>query len=174
MLKPQISATRELQNLDGLWQFKVDFQDEGFAKSWQTAPLSTDLQISVPSSFNDLYTDTKIREHSGWVWYQRTVRVPKGWSQDEVFVRADSATHEGVIFVNGTEVARHLGGYMPFEANITSLVTAGEEFTLTIAVSNVLTNETVPPGKVVTKSDGSKQQTYLHDFYNYAGLARSV
>jgi beta-glucuronidase len=45
---------------------------------------------------------------------------------------------------------------------------------LTIAVNNVLTNETVPPGRVVTKDDGTKQQTYLHDFYNYAGLARSI
>jgi beta-glucuronidase len=38
----------------------------------------------------------------------------------------------------------------------------------------VLTNETVPPGRVVTKDDGTKVQTYLHDFYNYGGLARSV
>jgi len=174
MLKPQASATREMQNLDGLWRFKVDFHDEGFAKSWQADELESDLQIAVPSSFNDLFTDTKIRDHSGWVWYQRTVRVPKGWSGDEIFVRADSATHEGVIFVNGTEVVRHVGGYMPFEANITDLVTPGSEFKLTIAVSNVLTNETVPPGLVVSKADGTKQQTYLHDFYNYAGLARSV
>jgi beta-glucuronidase len=116
----------------------------------------------------------KIREHVGWVWYQRQVRVPRGWNGERIFVRADSATHEGVIFVNGKQVVRHLGGYMPFGADITDHVSAGQEITLTIAVNNVLTNETVPPGRVVTKDDGTKVQTYLHDFYNYGGLARSI
>ena len=174
MLKPQATATRELVNLDGLWQFKVDFQDEGFAQGWATKTLATDLQAPVPASYNDIFTDVKIREHVGWVWYQRQVRVPRGWSAERIFVRADSATHEGVIFVNGKEVVRHVGGYMPFSADITDQVSSGEEITLTIAVNNVLTNETVPPGRVVTKDDGTKQQTYLHDFYNYAGLARSI
>ncbi len=174
MLKPQATATRELVNLDGLWQFKVDFQDEGFAQGWATKTLATDLQAPVPASYNDIFTDVKIREHVGWVWYQRQVRVPRGWSGERIFVRADSATHEGVIFVNGKEVVRHVGGYMPFSADITEQVSAGEEITLTIAVNNILTNETVPPGRVVNKDDGTKQQTYLHDFYNYAGLARSV
>lgn len=174
MLKPQVSATRELINLDGLWQFKVDHKDEGLSQHWAKSSLETKLQAPVPASYNDIFTDTDIREHVGWVWYQRTVRIPRGWNEDCIFVRADSATHEGIIFVNGQEVARHLGGYMPFEADITELVSAGEEFNLTIAVSNVLTNETVPPGRVITKDNGVKQQTYLHDFYNYAGLARSV
>ncbi len=174
MLKPQATATRELVNLDGLWQFKVDFKDEGFGQGWASKSLDTDLQAPVPASYNDVFTDVKIREHVGWVWYQRQVRVPRGWAGERILVRADSATHEGVIFVNGREVARHLGGYMPFSADVTDFVSAGEEFNLTIAVSNVLTNETIPPGRVVTKSDGTKQQTYLHDFYNYGGLARSI
>ncbi|MEY4618072.1 MAG: beta-glucuronidase [Actinomycetota bacterium] len=174
MLKPQASATRELVNLDGLWQFKVDFNDEGFTQGWAAKALDTDLQAPVPASYNDIFTDVKIREHVGWVWYQRQVRVPRGWNGERIFVRADSATHEGVIFVNGKQVVRHLGGYMPFGADITDHVSAGQEITLTIAVNNVLTNETVPPGRVVTKDDGTKVQTYLHDFYNYGGLARSI
>jgi beta-glucuronidase len=174
MLKPQATSTRELVNLDGLWQFKVDFKDEGFNHGWASESLDTDLQAPVPSSYNDIFTDVKIREHVGWVWYQRQVRIPRGWNGERIFVRADSATHEGVIFVNGKEVVRHVGGYMPFSADITDHVSAGEEITLTIAVNNVLTNETVPPGRVVTKDDGTKVQTYLHDFYNYGGLARSV
>ncbi len=173
-MKPQATATRELQNLDGIWNFKVDFNDEGFEKGWAKGELAAPLDIAVPSSFNDLFTDADIREHSGWVWYQRKVRVPRGWAGDQILVRVDSATHEGIVFVNGQQVAHHVGGYMPFEADITELVSAGEEFNLTIAVSNVLTNETIPPGRVVTTEAGRKQQTYLHDFYNYAGLARSV
>lgn len=174
MLKPQSTKTRELINLDGLWQFKVDFKDEGVAQNWASKNLDTSVQIPVPASYNDIFIDPAIREHVGWVWYQRQVRVPKGWVADRILVRVDSATHEGVVFVNGAEVGRHVGGYMPFTADITNHVSAGQEFNLTIAVNNILTNETIPPGKVVTKQNGVKKQEYQHDFYNYAGLARSV
>jgi beta-glucuronidase len=174
MLKPQSTATRELVNLDGIWDFKVDFDDAGNASNWAQSDLDTNLDIAVPSSYNDLFTDVAIREHVGWVWYQRKVRVPRGWAGERINVRVDAATHEGRVFVNGIEVAHHIGGYMPFSADITELVAAGKEFTLTIAVSNVLTNETVPPGRVAVRDNGKKVQTYLHDFFNYAGLARSV
>jgi beta-glucuronidase len=163
-----------LVNLDGLWQFKVDFKYEGFNHGWASESLDTDLQAPVPSSYNDIFTDVKIREHVGWVWYQRKVRVPRGWGSERINVRVDSATHEGVVFVNGIEVARHVGGYIPFSAEISDHVSAGEEFILTIAVNNILTNETIPPGKLTIKADGKKQQDYQHDFYNYSGLARSV
>jgi beta-glucuronidase len=174
MLRPQSTATRELLNLDGLWDFKVDFNGEGFNQNWAAKLLDTKLQAPVPASYNDIFTDTAIRNHVGWVFYQRSVRVPRGFAGERINVRVDSATHEGIVFVNGKEVARHVGGYMPFSADITDHVKAGEEFNLTIAVNNVLTNETIPPGRVVTGDNGVKTQTYLHDFYNYAGLARSI
>jgi len=174
MLRPQSTATRELLNLDGLWNFKVDFNGEGFNQNWAAKPLDTKLQAPVPASYNDIFTDTAIRNHVGWVFYQRSVRVPRGFAGERINVRVDSATHEGIVFVNGKEVARHVGGYMPFSADITDHVQAGEEFNLTIAVNNELTNETIPPGRVVTGDNGVKTQTYLHDFYNYAGLARSI
>jgi beta-glucuronidase len=160
--------------LDGIWDFKVDFDDAGFSNGWYKKDLDTKLDIAVPASYNDLFTDIAIREHVGWVWYQREVRVPRGWNGDRIHVRVDAATHEGVVFINDKEVACHVGGYMPFSADITDHVKAGETFRLSIAVNNVLTNETIPPGEVVTLDTGRKQQTYLHDFYNYSGLHRSV
>ena len=128
----------------------------------------------MPSSYNDLFTDPAIRDHVGWVWYQRTVRVPRGWAGERVVVRVDAATHEGVVYVGDIEVARHVGGYLPFEADVTDLVEAGQEFRLTIGVNNELTMETIPPGVIEIGADGTRRQKYFHDFYNYAGLARSV
>lgn len=171
MLKPQTSATRELVNLDGLWRFAVDSPET--PRPW-AATLDTPLEAAVPSSYNDLFTDPAIRDHVGWVWYQRTVRVPRGWAGERVVVRVDAATHEGVVYVGDTEVARHVGGYLPFEADVTDLVEAGQEFRLTIGVNNELTMETIPPGVIEIGADGTRRQKYFHDFYNYAGLARSV
>ncbi|KFZ08910.1 hypothetical protein V501_05777 [Pseudogymnoascus sp. VKM F-4519 (FW-2642)] len=174
MLKPQRSLSRDLVNLDGLWKFSVATSPNSTAQPW-TGPLVTDLECPVPASYNDIFVDRAIHDHVGWVYYQRDVIVPKGWSGEQYFVRAESATHEGQIYVNDRLVAHHVGGYTPFEADVTDLVTAGQQFRLTIAVNNILTFETLPPGKVMTSAlTGKRTQKYYHDFYNYAGLARSV
>ncbi|XVQ14724.1 sugar-binding domain-containing protein [Spirillospora sp. CA-255316] len=158
-------------NLDGLWRFAVD--GTAGAEPW-AGPLDTPLEAAVPASYNDLFTDSAIRDHVGWVWYQRRVRVPRGWAGERVFLRVDAATHQGKVYVDDVLVAEHAGGYTPFEADITDHVRAGEEFRLTIGVNNELTNVTIPPGTITVSQDGKRKQTYLHDFFNYAGLARSV
>jgi beta-glucuronidase len=171
MLKPRSTATRELVRLDGLWRFALDTT---VGDTPWTATLDTTREAPVPSSYNDLFVDADIRDHVGWVWYQRQVRVPRGWSGERVFVRLDAATHEGRVYVNDQLVAEHVGGYTPFEADVTEFARPGEEFRLTVGVGNQLSNVTIPPGFVTVDDRGRKKQTYLHDFYNYAGLARSV
>ncbi len=171
MLKPQISPTREVLTLDGLWRFAVDRGD--LTDPW-SGPLDSDLEMPVPSSYNDIHVDLKLRDHVGLVWYQRTVRVPRGWHGERVLLRFESATHEAHVYVDDELAGSHVGGYTPFEIDITDRVAAGAEFRLTVGVQNVLTNATIPPGRVVTGPDGRERQTYLHDFLNYAGIARSV
>ncbi|MGX9885511.1 beta-glucuronidase [Streptomyces sp. NPDC002276] len=171
MLKPRSSATRELVRLDGLWRFATDTAVG--PRPW-TGPLDTTLEAAVPASYNDLFTDPAIRDHVGQVWYQRQVRVPRGWAGERIVLRLEAATHEGTVYVDDVAVAQHTGGYTPFEADITEHVSPGGEFRLTVAVSNELTDTTIPPGTITVDQDGRRRQKYLHDFYNYAGLARSV
>jgi beta-glucuronidase len=174
MLKPQTGPSRELLSLDGLYAFKVDFDRVGRQDAWFTRGLETDLEAAVPASYNDLFADQAIHDHVGYVWYQRQVRVPRGWRDQRIRLRLDSATHEGLVWVNDGLVAEHVGGYLPFEADITAHVSAGETFRLTIAVNNELTQATIPPGTLEVAPDGTRKQSYLHDFYNYAGLHRSL
>ncbi|NEE04553.1 beta-glucuronidase [Phytoactinopolyspora halotolerans] len=171
MLKPIPTPTRELVNLDGIWRFAIDSRvgDE----PW-TGRLQTPLEAAVPASFNDLFTDPEIRDHVGWVYYQRTVRVPRGWAGERILLRFDAATHAARVYVDDAFMGEHVGGYTPFDIDLTDVVSAGGEFRLTVAVSGDLTNETIPPGKIEVGVTGRKKQTYFHDFYNYAGLARSV
>jgi beta-glucuronidase len=171
VLKPISTSTRELIRLDGLWRFALD--SERAPAPW-AGEIETDLEAPVPASYNDVFADPAIRDHVGWVWYQRTVRVPRGWVGERVMLRVDAATHAGVVYVGDTKVAEHEGGYTPFEADITDLAPAGGEVRITIGVNNELTNETIPPGTISTTPAGRRKQSYRHDFYNYAGLARSV
>jgi beta-glucuronidase len=171
MLKPQATPTRELVNLDGTWRFAIDSR-AGDAP-W-SGRLDTPLEAAVPASYNDLFVDPAVRDHVGWVYYQRSVRVPRGWGEDRVLLRFDAATHAARVYVDDTLVGEHVGGYTPFDVDVTGVAAPRGALPLTLAVSNELTSTTIPPGKIEVSQDGTRKQTYFHDFYNYAGLARSV
>ncbi|GAA1445881.1 beta-glucuronidase [Nocardiopsis tropica] len=171
MLKPRPTTTRELMNLDGIWRFALD-TDVGDAPWAEILPGA--LDVAVPASYNDQFVDPRIRNHVGRVYYQRAVRVPRGWDGERVVLRFDAATHEARVYADGVLAAEHVGGYTPFEADLTNRVRPGQEFLLTVEVNNELTNTTIPPGTITVDQAGRRAQTYLHDFFNYAGLARSV
>ncbi|KAF4813502.1 Beta-glucuronidase [Colletotrichum tropicale] len=174
MLKPQANSTRELVSLDGIWNFAIaDSVDIETDAPWAKTIPST-LQVPVPASYNDIFVDEKIRSHVGWVYYQRHVTVPRSWAAQRYLLRFDAATHHGRVYVDEKLVADHSGGYTPFEADITDVVKPGQKFRLTVAVSNELTWETIPPGRIENLANGKRKQHYQHDFFNYAGLARSV
>jgi beta-glucuronidase len=42
--------------------------------------------------------------------------VPPGWAGERILLRFGSATHRAVVWVDGTQVCEHEGGYTPFEA----------------------------------------------------------
>ncbi len=129
--------------------------------------------MPVPASYNDLLADAAVRDHVGDAWYQTTVRVPRGWAGERVVLRFDSATHRAVVWVGDTQVAEHEGGYTPFEVDVTHLAVPGEELRITALVNNELSFQTIPPG-VVEETPHGRRQRYFHDFFNYAGLHRSV
>jgi beta-glucuronidase len=172
MLRPQDSATRERKALDGLWRFRIDVDGIGRAERWFAEPLRDAQDMAVPASYNDL-VDPGLRDHVGEVWYQRTVRVPRGWAGERVVLYFESATHRATVWVGDQEVVRHEGGYTPFEADIGSVAPPGELVRITVCVDNTLSFQTIPPG-VVEQTPAGRRQRYWHDFYNYAGLHRTV
>src|SRR3954447_10548828 len=169
MLRPQDGPTRERKSLNGLWRFRLDPGGAGREDGWWRAPLADAIEMPVPASYNDVLADAAVRDHVGDAWYQTVVRVPRGWAGERVVLRFDSATHRAVVWVDDVEVARHESGYTPFEADVTAHVRPGAEVRITVVVDNRLTWLSLPPGIV---EDG--KQTYFHDFFNYAGLHRSV
>src|SRR4051794_2289500 len=169
MLRPQDGPTRERKSLNGLWRFRLDADGAGRDAGWERGPLADAREMPVPASYNDVPADAAVRDHVGDAWYQTVVRVPRGWAGQRVVLRFDAATHRAVVWVDDVEVAAHEGGYTPFEADVTAHVRPGEEVRITVVVDNRLTWRSVPPGIV---EDG--RQTYFHDFFNYAGLHRSV
>lgn len=173
MLRPQNTATRESKSLTGIWDFRLDAAGTGHEARWFAGPLEDSRTMPVPASYNDIIPDTAVKNHVGDAWYQTSARVPRGWAGERIVLRFDSATHRAVVWLNDTEVMRHEGGYTPFEADVTALVSAGDEVRITAAVNNELTFQSLPPG-VVSEGPRGRKQTYFHDFFNYAGIHRPV
>jgi beta-glucuronidase len=173
MLRPQDTATRERKSLNGLWQFALDPQGEGRAAAWFDRPLPAARDMAVPASFNDIAVDAAVRDYFGDVWYQTTARVPRGWTGQRIVLHFESATHRATVWVDGVEVVSHEGGYTPFAAEITELVSPGEPVRITVQVNNTLSFQSIPPGVIEETADG-KRQRYWHDFFNYAGIHRTV
>ena len=173
MLAPRDTPTRERKSLNGLWRFAIDPAGVGRDQGWQRElPVGT-REIPVPASYNDLFPDREVRDHVGDAWYETTVRIPRRWSGERMVLRFGSVTHRSIVWFDGTQVANHEGGYMPFEADVTDIVEPGAEHRISVLVNNVLTWQSMPPGYVDQTADGPRQRL-LFDFFNYAGIHRSV
>ena len=114
-----------------------------------------------------------MRDYFGDIWYQRTVQVPRGWAGERIVLHFESATHRATVWVGDHEVISHEGGYTPFEADVTEFVTPGEQVRVTALVNNTLSFQSIPPG-VIEDTAGGRAQRYWHDFFNFAGIHRSV
>ncbi len=168
MLRPIENRARERRCLNGLWRFAADPNALG------RVVLDHAREMPVPASFNDMFPDPALRDHVGDVWYETNVFVPLGWLGSRIMLRFDAATHRAVVWLDDIEIMCHEGGYTPFEADVTALIRPGEIHRLMVRVNNELHWHTIPPGQVVTHADGRRVQQVFHDFFNYAGLHRSV
>jgi beta-glucuronidase len=173
MLRPSDTSTRERKNLNGLWQFALDRTGEGRSGQWFAGPLPGAREMAVPASFNDIATEATVHDYFGDIWYQTSVWIPRGWRGRRIVLHFESATHRATVWVNNNEVVSHEGGYTPFEADITEHVTGGEQVRITAVVNNTLSFQSIPPG-VIEDTPAGKRQIYWHDFFNYAGIHRTV
>ena len=175
LLYPQQNQVRNRLDVSGLWQFQLDPREEGEAQGWFKA-LPVPRPIAVPCSWNDLFDDA--RDYLGLAWYWREVYVPSAWRGQRVFLRIGSANYAAKVWVNGSVVAEHLGGHLPFVADVTEQLTWERQNVIAISVENKQLPERVPPGPgpagggVAGVLGGFPATTY--DFFPYAGLHRPV
>ncbi|XP_058457881.1 beta-glucuronidase isoform X3 [Malaya genurostris] len=183
LLYPIESETREVKKLDGMWNFvRTDTTDpgKGLREKWYSDDLSkfrSTIAMPVPSSYNDITEDAGLRDHVGTVWYDRRFFVPKSWTSQRVFVRFGSVHYDAIVWINGQQVIKHEFGHLPFEADISGVLNYGAENRVTVLCDNVLLQTTVPQGKILSQPvDGGSEvvQTYTFDFFNYAGIHRTV
>ncbi len=178
MLYPIITDSRCLIDLCGTWEFKQDIYNEGFDQKWFSNILTDSITMPVPASYNDIKEDANLREHYGWVFYQRHLNVPDFLKTQRVLLRMEAVTHKARVYLNDTLICEHKGGFLPFEIQINDVLKPGDNL-LTIAVDNKIDLTTLPVGgnrPFGTKDPviNQKENYPRFDFFNYCGITRPV
>lgn len=172
-LYPRDTHTRRVKDLCGSWDFQFDPHREGEAQGWALG-LPDPIDMPVPASFADLFCDKESKEYCGDFWYATRCFVPGEWAGGHLDIRFDSAVHEATVYVNGTKVAEHRGGFTPFVAPLDEVVRANEWNVVAVRLNNELSLETLPCGTTIELRDGTRINQPFFDFFNFAGLHRKV
>lgn len=174
MLYPIENQRRQRRDLNGIWRFLPETEEgQGRREGWKDGLPSGTREMPVPASYNDIGVDRVLRDHVGKVWYERDMMVPEAWLNERIVLRFGAAAHHAAVYVNGREVMRHKGGFLPFEAEVTDTVRAGKN-RLTVELDNILDWTCLPVGWLEEGVSGERVQRYNFDFFHYAGLHRPV
>jgi hypothetical protein len=117
--RPQLTRS-QWRNLNGVWQFAAatDGQAPPFGKS-------LDERILVPYPVESALSG--IMRHEDRMWYRRTFTVPANWRAtsrgNRLLLHFGAIDYDARVWVNGTLVAHHLGGYDAFTADVTKALT---------------------------------------------------
>ncbi|XP_074640539.1 beta-glucuronidase-like [Tubulanus polymorphus] len=180
------SESRKVQELNGIWDFRVDnssSRNEGFKNKWFMKLLKQTgnvIPMPVPASYNDITQDKSIRDFVGWAWYDRQFYSSFEPNNERVVLRIGSAHYNTIVWLNGVPITNHSGGHLPFEIEVNDQLNFNSLNHLTLAINNTLSPTTLPPGSIAFKTDtnlyppGYFVQNLQMDFFNYAGIHRSV
>ena len=174
MLYPVMTKSRMLFDLSGIWAFRMeDEEGQGEREGWAGKPLPQPMTMAVPASYNDMKACAKLRDYHGVVYYQTTVRLARTMLEERLVLRCGAVTHHAKVYLNGSLVMAHRGGFLPFEAEVSGFAKEGDNL-LTIAVDNRIDHSTLPVGEQKVTPAGEKVNATNFDFFNYAGINRPV
>ena len=167
---------RNTVSLGGEWSYIVDVQEEGYydyrmnPTPWgffQNAKPQTpkDLieydfdksdKMMLPSDWNT--RDQRLFFYEGTVWFKKDFN----WHPAEgrrTLLYFGAVNYEAHVWVNGKKAGHHVGGFTPFNMDITDLVVDGTNFVV-VKVDNKRHAEDVP--------------TQIFDWWNYGGITRDI
>lgn len=175
MIYPNITESRMVFDLNGIWDFCL--MEEGEVYAGEKREGFTFCPMPVPSAFNEIYHGRDFADHVGNMLYTRTVLVTEEMLNGRLFLRFASVTHQAQVWLNGVCLGSHKGGFLPFAFEITQAVRVGKN-DLAVVVNNIVDHTTLPAGRLVRQTfPGLKEEVHNlpnFDFYNYSGIMRPV
>ena len=169
----------ESMSLNGDWHYIVDVQEEGYydyrmnptrwgffnnAKPQRPEDLieydfDKSPTMKIPSDWNT--QDERLFFYEGTVWFYKQFRVESLGFRDGArgLLYFGAVNYDAHVYVNGQHVGHHIGGFTPFNYDVTDLLKEGENIVI-VKVDNKRHAEDVP--------------TQIFDWWNYGGITRDV
>jgi hypothetical protein len=140
--RPQLTRAR-WQNLNGVWQFAG-------ASAGEVPPVGEDLTESILVPYPTESALSGIERHEDRMWYRRTFEVPTSWQVGEgqrLRLHFGAVDHAATVWVNGTEVAEHTGGYTAFSVDVTDALAPSGPQEIVVGVEDRTDATWQPVGK---------------------------
>ena len=144
--RPQMVRNNWL-NLNGLWQFKI-------AQENDPAPFGIDLMSEILVPFPVESPISGIMEHHSRFFYRNTFNLPAEWSGQDIILNFEASDWETEVYINGTSVGMHRGGYDPFSFNITEYLNPENPQEIIVRIYDPTNNMAIPRGKQVLSPGG--------------------
>ncbi len=109
--RPTMKRT-EWKNLNGRWHFEKSKKDEGAPSIYRREII---VPFPVESALSGIYQSVSPEE---MMWYKRTFFIPDSWSGKFVLLHFGASDWETTVYINGSEIGKHRGGYDPFSFDI--------------------------------------------------------
>ncbi|MFG3100991.1 AbfB domain-containing protein [Streptomyces sp. NPDC048182] len=155
--RPQMTRP-DWQSLNGEWEFLNPPTDgAGNVDRNAAPPVGQTLpeRILVPYPVESALSGIQRNDNRDLMFYRRTFTVPQSWNGRRVQLHFGAVDYEATVWVNGTQVATHRGGYDRFETDITAQLKGGaNELIVRVYDPTDARGEKQPIGKQVSKAGG--------------------
>ena len=109
--RPQLVRT-DWMSLNGIWDFCMLKTEE--------RPAGYDRRILVPYCVESVLSGIgeKVLPEDR-LWYRRSFSIPRTWDSRRILLHFDAVDHDCEVWLNGTHLGTHSGGYLPFTFEVT-------------------------------------------------------
>ncbi len=127
--RPQMKRT-EWINLNGLWQYSILP-----VSADENVPASFQGNILVPYAVESALSGVgKTVGKDSILWYKKNITIPAKRSGKKLLLHFGAVDWRAEIYVNGTKVGSHEGGYDPFSMDITAALKKGTSQDIAVRV----------------------------------------
>ncbi len=140
--RPQLVRERWI-SCNGPWQFALDPEAR-----WSTpAAVSWQTTITVPFAPETPLSGVGDTSFFRACWYQRSLALPSPAPDERLILHFGAIDYAATVWVNGLNVAAHVGGYTPFAVDITDYLHEQAAQTISVRVEDDPHDLAKPRGK---------------------------
>ena len=123
-------------NLNGTWEFEMDPGSSGEARGLVEQEHLAG-KILVPFCPESRLSGVGHTDFIDCVWYKREFTIPSEAAEKKILLHFGAADYRTKVWINGTFIGVHEGGYTSFQMDITRVIKEGENRITVCCMDNV-------------------------------------